>query len=372
MSIRKLAVLTAIVAVTLAACTSASPGASSAGSGAAAGCLVGASFNDYDQERWAKADEPQFKKAIEAAGGTYKRTDAKKSSEQQLTDIDNLIGQGVKVILLLSKDTDVIKPALDRADDAGVKVIAYDRLVEDEREFYMSFDNPTVGKTIAETIKGIVPSGNYAIIKGDPTDANAQFLRDGMTAAGIPALGETKDGITVVFEQNTTDWSTEGARNNMETALNQNNNDIQAVLAENDGMATGAIQALDAVGVTAAVGGQDGDKAALNRVALGTQAVSVWKNAFALGELGGFVAGQLCSGTAFKDVKAPSDLPAAAAPADLDAHEFTTPEGNKLWSIILTPTPVTQANVGDPIEAGWVTKADVCAGVDASKVAACK
>src|SRR6185436_2004663 len=115
---------------------------------------------------------------------------------------------------------------------------------------------------------------------------------------------ETKNGITVVYEDNTADWSTEGARNNMETALNDNDNDIQAVLAENDGMATGAIQALDAVGVTAAVGGQDGDKAALNRVALGTQAVSVWKNAFALGELGGFVAGQLCQGTEFKDVKA--------------------------------------------------------------------
>lgn len=376
MSIRKLAVVTAIAAVMLAACSSASPGASAGGSAGgsqlAAGCLVGASFNDFDQERWAKADEPQFKKAIEAAGGTYTRTDAKKSSEQQLTDIDNLIGQGVKVILLLSKDTDVIKPALDRADDSGVKVIAYDRLVEDEREFYLSFDNPTVGKVIAETIMGLVPSGNYAIIKGDPTDANAQFLRDGMTDAGIPALGETKDGITVVYEDNTADWSTEGALKNMETALNDNDNDIQAVLAENDGMATGAIQALDAVGVTAAVGAQDGDKAALNRVALGTQAVSVWKNAFALGELGGFVAAQLCGGTEFADIKAPSDLPALAAPDDLDAHEFTTPEGNKLWSIILKPTPVTLDNVGDPIEAGWVTKADVCAGVDTSKVDACK
>jgi D-xylose transport system substrate-binding protein len=372
MSIRKLTALTAVALILLAAC-SASPGASAGGSGAA-GCLVGASYNDYDQERWAKADEPKMKAAIEAGGGTYTRTDAKKSSEQQLTDIDNLIGQGVKVILLLSKDTDVIKPALDRADDAGVKVIAYDRLVEDSREFYMSFDNPTVGKVIAETIKGLVPSGNYAIIKGDPTDANAQFLRDGMTAAGIPALGETKDGITVVFEQNTADWSTEGARTNMETALNENNNDIQAVLAENDGMATGAIEALKAVGVTAAVGGQDGDKAALNRVALGTQAVSVWKNAYALGTLGGSVAIQMCNGTEFADIKAPSDLPAGAAPSDLDAHEFTTPDGNKLWSIILNPTPVTQDNVGDPIDAGWITKEDACKDVDAATttVEACK
>lgn len=366
MSLRRVAALIAVLGLLLAACGTGQPTSTS--------CKVGVSWNDYDQERWKKADEPEMKKAIEAGGGTYVRTDAKKSSEQQLADIDNLLGQGVGSIILLSKDTQVIKPALDRAADKGVEVIAYDRLVEDEREFYMSFDNPTVGKVIAESVMAATPDGgNYAIILGDATDANAQFLRDGFTAAGIPAKGETKNGITVVFEQNTPDWSTEGARNNMEAALNSTTpvNNIQAVLAENDGMAGGAIQALTAVGLHIPIGGQDGDKAALNRVAKGEQTVSVWKNAFALGELGGSVALQLCKGTALKDVKAPSDLPAGAAPADLNAHEFTTPEGNKMWSIILTPTPVTIDNVGDPIEAGWVTKEEVCAGVDATKVPAC-
>ena len=148
-----------------------------------------------------------------------------------------------------------------------------------------------------------------------------------------------------MFEKNTDNWDTTNAKNNMEAALNQNNNDIQAVLSENDSMATGVVAALDAVGLKIPVSGQDGDTAALNRVALGTQAVSVWKNAFALGETAGSVATQLCAGTKMTDVKAPGDLPPASAPASLNATAFTTPGGNTVQSIILTPTAVTKDNV---------------------------
>jgi len=368
MFLRKVAVFTAVAAVLLAACTSSSPGASSA-----AGCIVGVSWNDYDQERWKKADEPAIKAAVEAAGGSYIKTDARDSSEQQITDIDTLINQGAGALIVLAKDADAVKPAVTKALDEGIPVIAYDRLIEDAGTFYITFDNKKVGFIIAETIMGLVPEGNYAIIKGDVGDANAEFLRSGMTEAGIPALGETSGGITVVFEQNTPSWDTEGAKNNMEAALNGTTpvNDIQAVLSENDGMATGAIQALEAVGVDAAVGGQDGDAAALNRVALGTQAVSVWKNAFALGKTAGDIAMQLCGGTALKDAKAPSDLPAAAAPASLNAVDFTTPGGNTVSSVTLAPTPITQDNLDAVIDSGWVTKEVACAGVAAGTVAAC-
>jgi D-xylose transport system substrate-binding protein len=369
MFLRKMAALTAVAAVILAACTSESPGASAGGEG----CIVGVSWNDYDQERWKKADEPAIKEAVEAAGGSYIKTDARDSSEQQITDIATLINQGAGALIVLAKDADAIKPAVTTALDEGIPVIAYDRLIEDPGTFYITFDNKKVGFIIAETIMGLVPEGNYAIIKGDVGDANAEFLRSGMTEAGIPALGETSNGITVVFEQNTPSWDTEGAKNNMEAALNGTTpvNDIQAVLSENDGMATGAIQALEAVGVDAAVGGQDGDAAALNRVALGTQAVSVWKNAFALGQTAGDIAMQLCGGTELADAKAPSDLPAAAAPESVDAVEFTTPGDNKVWSITLAPTPITQDNLDAVIDSGWVTKEVACAGVAAGSVAAC-
>ena len=98
--------------------------------------------------------------------------------------------------------------------------------------------------------------------------------------------------------------------------------------------------------------------------------MSVWKNAFALGQTAGDVAMQLCSGTALKDVKAPSGLPAAAAPASLNAAPFTTPGGKTVQSIILTPTAITKDNVKDTVDAGWVTKDAVCKDVPAGALAA--
>jgi D-xylose transport system substrate-binding protein len=371
---RRLAALTGAAMIILAACSSSgsSPAASggAAGSGAATGCKVGVSWNNYSQERWKKADEPAMQKAIAAAGGSYIRADANDKAEQQLTDIDTLINQGAKALIVLAKDDKGILPAIAKAKTAGIPVIAYDRLIEDESTFYITFDNKKVGTLMAETLKGLVPSGNYAVILGAETDPNSAFLRSGMTEAGIPPLGDTSGPIKVVFEKNTDNWDTTNAKNNMEQALNQNNNKIDAVLSENDSMATGVVQALSAVGLKVPVSGQDGDTAALNRVALGTQAVSVWKNAFALGETAGSVAAQLCAKTAPASIKAPSDLPAAAAPASLNATPFTTPGGKTVQSIILTPTAVTKDNVKDTIDAGWVTKEAVCAGVAAGALPA--
>jgi D-xylose transport system substrate-binding protein len=361
---RRLVALMGGVLIILAACSS-TGGSAAPGSAATTGCVVGVSWNNYSQERWKKADEPAMQAAIAAAGGSYIRADANDKAEQQLTDIDSLINQGAKALIVLAKDSEAIKPAIAKATTAGIPVIAYDRLIEDPNTFYITFDNKKVGTLMAETLKGLVPEGNYAVILGAETDPNSAFLRSGMTEAGIPELGDTSGPIKVVFEKNTDNWDTTNARNNMEAALNENNNDIQAVLSENDSMATGVVAALDAVGLKIPVSGQDGDTAALNRVALGTQAVSVWKNAFALGTTAGSVATQLCAGTALNAVKAPDGLPADAAPASLNATAFTTPGGNTVQSIILTPTAVTKDNVKATIDAGWVTKEAVCAGVPA-------
>src|SRR5437016_4658333 len=107
---RKLAAMVAGAAVILSACGgSATPAPSSGGGagasgGTASGCKVGVSWNNYSQERWKKADEPAMQKAIAAAGGTYVRADANDKAEQQLTDIDTLMNQGAKVLIVLAKD----------------------------------------------------------------------------------------------------------------------------------------------------------------------------------------------------------------------------------------------------------------------------
>src|SRR5688572_2336608 len=228
------------------------PAGSPAGSATAGDCLVGVSWNNYTQERWAKADEPNIQAAVTAGGGTYTRTDAKDNSEQQLSDIDNLIAQGAKVLIILAKDAEAIKPAVAKAKAANIPVIGYDRLIEDPDVFYITFDNKRVGTIIAQEVMKAAPTGKYVIIKGDAGDANAKFLRDGMTEAGIPAELNTPNaaGIEVVFEQNTPNWDTTGARTNMEAALAAANNEVDAVLSQNDGMATGVIAALDAASLT--------------------------------------------------------------------------------------------------------------------------
>jgi D-xylose transport system substrate-binding protein len=375
---RRLAVIAAGAMVILGACNSSTPSAGTGGSGGTAsggtatGCKVGVSWNNYSQERWKKADEPAMQKAIAAGGGSYIRADANDKAEQQLTDIDSLINQGAKVLIVLAKDDKGILPAIAKAKAAGIPVIAYDRLIEDDSTFYITFDNKKVGTLMAQSLLKVAPKGNYAVILGADTDPNSAFLRSGMTEAGIPKLNETNPaGVKVVFEKNTDNWDTTNAKNNMEAALNANANKIDAVLSENDSMATGVVQALSAVGLKVPVSGQDGDTAALNRVALGTQTVSVWKNAFALGETAGSVAVQLCAKTAMNAIKAPGDLPPAAAPANLTATPFTTPGGKTVQSIILTPTAITKENVKDTIDAGWATKDAVCAGVTAGSVPGC-
>jgi D-xylose transport system substrate-binding protein len=327
------------------------------GGTSATGCTIGVSWNNYQEERWAKWDEPAIKKAITDAGGKYISNDAKSSAETQASNVDNLISQGAKVVIVLAQDGTAIKPAVAKAISGGVPVISYDRLIEDPKALYITFDNVLVGKLEAEAVFKAKPKGNYAIIKGNKADANADFLRSGMEQV-IGAAVKAGD-IKIVGETYTDNWDPAKAQTNMEQILTANKNAVDAVLSENDGMAGGVIAALTAQGLAGKVpvSGQDGDKAALNRVALGTQTVDVWKDARQLGKTAGEAAVQLCGNADVSKVK--------------NTASFTTPGGNKVSSILLTPNPITQANLKEVLDAGWVTKADLCQGVAAGKVSAC-
>src|SRR6267142_1127164 len=348
---RGLAVLAAGFTLIVAACGGAGGGTS------AAGCTIGVSWNNYQEERWAKWDEPAIKKAITDAGGKYISNDAKSSAETQASNVDNLISQGAKVVIVLAQHGTAIKPAVAKAIAANVPVISYDRLIEDPKALYITFDNVLVGKLEAEAVFKAKPKGNYAIIKGNKADANADFLRSGMEQV-IGAAVKAGD-IKIVGEVYTDNWDPAKAQTNMEQILTANKNAVDAVLSENDGMAGGVIAALTAQGLAGKipVSGQDGDKAALNRVALGTQTVDVWKDARQLGKTAGEAAVQLCGNADVSKVK--------------NTASFTTPGGNKVSSILLTPNPITQANLKEVLDAGWVTKADLCQGVAAGKVSAC-
>lgn len=307
---------------------------------------VGVSWSNFQEERW-KTDEAAMKEAIEAAGAKYISADAQASAAKQLTDVEALIAQGATALIILSVDKDAIGPAIDQADNEGIPVVGYDRLIEDPRAFYLTFDNKGVGRIIAQSVTAVQPEGNFAIIKGDKGDPNALFLLEGM----MEVIGADVDAgkIKIVGEAFTDGWKPDNAQRNMEQILTANDNNVDAVLAENDGMAGGAIAALQAQGLNVPVGGQDGDHAALNRVARGTQTVSVWKDSRQLGKKAAEIALALAAGTAM---------------ADVDGAEMWSggEKGVEMTAIFLAPTPITKDNISDVIDAGHIEKDKVCAG----------
>ena len=391
---RKLAGVAAVAVLALSACggggattapaatTAATTAASQAAPSTAAACTVGVSWNNFQQPRWAAHDKPNIQKTVEAGGGTYIDADANLVNEQQLTDIDTLISKGAKVLILLAQDNKAVLPGLKKAQDAGIPVIAYDRLIEDPGVLYITFDNVLVGKFEADAIIKKVPKGNYVLIKGDPGDANAStFLPSGWDQAGLKdkvTSGDIKllNGPDGTF---TDGWKTEKAQSNMEAIIDKavaDGTKIDAILAENDSTALGVAAALTAKSYGyPPLSGQDGDPANLNNVALGRQYVDVFKQANELGKAAGAAALALCAGTKMADVKLPDGLVnASVAPvAGLAAQDFKTPGGVTVKSFILQPTPLTAETLQTAIDAGQVTKDALCKGVDAATApAACK
>ena len=384
----RLVVLAAGAMIFAAACSSSGSSAapSAAASGAGVGtvgkdCVVGVSWNNYQQPRWAAHDQPGIKNTVEGAGGTYLDKDANLSAEQQLTDIDTLIAQKAKVLILLAQDAKAVAPAIQKAKDAGIPVIAYDRLLEDASTLYLSFDNVAVGKAQAAAVIAKVPTGNYVLIKGDPGDANAStFLPQGWDQAGLKdavTAGKIKllNGPDGTF---TDAWKTEKAQSNMEAIIDKAVSDgtkIDAILAENDSTALGVVGALTSKSYGyPPLSGQDGDQSNLNNVAQGKQYVDVWKNANELGKAAGALAVQMCGGTKVADTSLPAGfIDASVAPTSLKAVPFTTPGGLTVSSFILQPTPLTADNLQVAIDGGQITKADLCKGVDAATAPpACK
>lgn len=324
----------------------------------AAGKTIAVSWKTFQEERW-KTDEAAIKEVVEANGDTYVSTDAQGSAAKQLTDIEGLVSQGVDVILVVAFDSDAILPAFQTAADAGIPMISYDVLVEHPEALYVTFDNVGVGRAMAKTMleKG-KSEGNFAFIKGDKGDPNATFLFQGIMEVLKPQMDAGK--IKNVCETFTDGWKPDAAQKNMEQCLTSTNNEVDAVIVENDGMAGGAVAALEAQGLAGEVPvtGQDGDIAALNRVALGTQLVSVWKDARALGKVAGEAAVKIAEGAD------PASLPGVT--------KFSGgAKGVEVNAILLEPNPITTDKLNEVIDAGWVGKDKACAGVTAGSVPAC-
>jgi D-xylose transport system substrate-binding protein len=160
----------------------------------------------------------------------------------------------------------------------GIKVVSYDRLILGaDVDAYISFDNEKVGELQAQGVLDVAPKGNYFLLGGAPTDNNAKVLREGQMKVLQPQID--KGAIKIVGQQWTPEWDASTALRIVENALTANHNDIQGIVASNDAIAGGAIQALAAQKLAGKVpvSGQDADLAGVKRVNEGMQAMTVYK-----------------------------------------------------------------------------------------------
>jgi D-xylose transport system substrate-binding protein len=338
-----------VLVVIIAAC--------SPGGGGSADCHVGVAWATFQEERYGTRDEPGIQGVLEAAGAQYTGNGADNNADTQASNIEALLAADIDVLVLNSVDPVSVLTSMQAALDEGIPVIAYDRELESTEALFMTHDNVGVGRMIAEAVTAAMPEGNYAIIKGQEGETNPEFLREGMAEVIDPLIAA--GDITIVGEEYTDDWKPENAKTNMENILTANDNEVDAVLAENDGMAGGAISALDDQGLAGevAVGGQDGDIPAINRVALGTQVVSVLKDATELGQAAGEAALELCEDP---DIANVTGAVATETTGGLDGY-----------AILLDPLPITRDNLQDALDLEWLTEEELCQDVPSGTVDEC-
>ncbi len=238
---------------------------------------IGMSIDDLRLERWQK-DSSIFTQKAEALGAKVFVQSANGDDNAQISQIENMINRDVDVLVIIPHNGDVLSNVIAEAKRSGIKVLAYDRLINNaDLDFYVSFDNEKVGELQAETLVSIKPEGNYFLMGGSPVDNNAKLFRKGQMNILKPLIDSGK--IKVIGDQWVDSWLPEKALQIMENALTANKNNIDAVVASNDATAGGAIQALSAQGLSGkvAISGQDADLAAIKRIVEGTQTMTVYK-----------------------------------------------------------------------------------------------
>jgi len=196
----------------------------------------------------------------------------------QLQQAENLITQGVDMIVILPQNADAACPVIEQAHQANIKVVAFDRLISNcDLDYYIGFNNDVIGDMMANYVFAEKPDGNWAMVNGAPTDPNVKQYRDGWLRVIQSAIDS--GAIKMVSDTYTEKWDPNNAMKAAENFLTANNDKIDVVLAMNDGTGGGVVQALKARDLNGKVlvTGQDGELAAIQRVAEGDQAMTVWK-----------------------------------------------------------------------------------------------
>ncbi len=239
---------------------------------------IGLSISDFETERW-PVEEAIMKKLAEERGAVMISQQANHDAKLQNDQIENMILQGVDVIIIIAEDGAAAASAVAAAAQDGIPAIAYDRLVKsDKLAAYISFDNVEVGRTQARGVLENVNKGNFALLGGSPTDNNAILFRKGQMEVLQPLID--KGDITVVADQWVENWAPANATKIMENILTAEANKVDAVVASNDGTALGALQAMKAQGLAGNVpiSGQDATAAGCKSIVENELTMTVYKD----------------------------------------------------------------------------------------------
>ncbi|MCQ4083061.1 substrate-binding domain-containing protein [Streptomyces sp. RB6PN25] len=267
------------MALSVAACGKAG-GSSSSAASVSSGFKIGLALPENQTARYEAYDRPMIEKKISelCPKCTVEYENATQNANTQQQQIDTLINDGVKVIILDSVDYKAIQPSVQKAHDKGIKVVAYDRLAQGPVDAYTSFDNYKVGQQQAQGLltalgSKATPNNKIIMVNGDPGDPNAAQFKAG-------ALSVLKGKIDIAASYDTNGWLANNANQEVAGAVTRlGNNGFVGVYSANDGMAAGVISALQAAHINPIppVTGQDSQLDGVQRVVAGLQALSIYK-----------------------------------------------------------------------------------------------
>lgn len=312
---------------------------------------IGFAMDTVKEERWQR-DRDAFDAHCKKLNVECVITVADNKADKQANDVDNLLTQGVDVLVIAPHDATQAASMVEKAKAQGVPVISYDRLINsDKLDLYISHQVPVIGRKIAEYALQHAPEGNYVMVYGAGTDNNAVIMKKEQLDVLKPAIDSGK--IKIVAENFIPDWKPEEALKMAENALTQNNDNIKAFVVSNDGMAGGVVQALGNRGLAGKilVTGQDAQLDALQRIAEGTQTMTIYKPII-----------PLASGAVEAAIKLAKKEPLATTPFKNDVIKKEVP------AILLEVVTVDKSNLMDTvIKDGYVKFEDVFKNVSVSE-----
>ncbi|WP_432138368.1 sugar ABC transporter substrate-binding protein [Streptomyces sp. bgisy154] len=312
---------------------------------------VGVLMPEKTNTRYEEFDYPIIKAKVASLTGNKGKTvyaNGEANSDKQIEQMQKMISDKVDVILLDAVDSKAIAGTVKEAKEAGIPVIAYDRLAEGPIDAYVSFDNELVGevqgRSLIEGMGSPEVTDNIVMINGSPTDPNAGQFKQG-------ALSELNGRVTIAASYDTDGWKPELAEQEMAEAIDKiGKSKIGGVYSANDAMAGGIIKALKDAGVTEVppITGQDAELAAVQRIIAGEQYMSVYKSYPQEAEAAAEMAVAKVQG---RDIQFDA----------LTRDRVDSPTHKKIPAQLVTVVALTKSNIKDTVIADGIYKvSDIC------------